>query len=74
LLNEVITPNMVIFFLSLGLAIVSLPLILIGKKYSVAIELIIPLYGIYLICFLLPTWYESYRTPKKIAKGSLGQV
>jgi predicted Kef-type K+ transport protein len=65
---------MVFFFLAIGLIIISLPLYLIGKKYSMAIELIIPLYGIYLTCFLFPIWYENPRTAKKIAGASLLQA
>ena len=67
-MKESISPNLVYFFLGLGLIIVSLPFYLIAKKKPLAIELIIPCYSIYVTLFLLPTWIESPRTPSIIAK------
>ncbi len=60
-LKETISPNLVYFFLTTGLVIVSLPLYLIGKKFNFAIELIIPCYVIYYIVVLLPVIYENPR-------------
>ena len=65
---------MVYFFISLSMCIVSLPLILIGKKYSMAIELIIPIFAIFYIFCLWPVWYENLRRPKLITKASLLQA
>jgi hypothetical protein len=64
---------LVYFFLSLGLIIVSLPLYLIGKKYSMAIELIVPIFAIYYIFCLWPLYYENPRRPKRIVGAALLQ-
>ena len=69
-----VSPNLVYFFLALGLIIVSLPFYLIAKKKPQAIEFIIPSYAIYATLFLLPTWIESPRSPTLIAKSSLLQA
>jgi hypothetical protein len=74
LIKEHISPNLVYFFVSLGLIIVSLPLYLIGKKYSMAIELIIPIFAIYYIICLWPLWYENMRRPKLIEGDALLQT
>jgi hypothetical protein len=60
-LRETLSPNLVYFFLVIGLVIVSLPLYFIGKKFHLAIELMIPCYVIYYIVVLLPVIYESPR-------------
>ena len=73
LIKEAISPNLVYFFLSFGLIIVSLPLYLIGKKYSMAIELIIPIFVIVYIFCLWPLWYENPRKPKRIVGAALLQ-
>ena len=66
--------NVVYFFLDLSMCIVSLPLYLIGKKYSMAIELIIPIFVILYILCLWPVWYENPRRPKLIVEGALLQA
>jgi hypothetical protein len=70
-ISKVIKPNMVYVFFTFGLIIISLPLYFIGKKYSISIELIIPIFCIYVMCFLLPIWYENLHKPKRIAKLTL---
>ena len=70
-ISKVIKPNMVYVFFTFGLIIISLPLIFIGKKYSIFIELIIPIFCIYVMCFLLPIWFENLHKPKRIAKLTL---
>jgi predicted Kef-type K+ transport protein len=74
LIKEAFTPELVYFFLSLGLIIVSFPLYLIGKKYSMAIELMIPIFVIVYVFCLLPLWYENPRRPKLIAGATLLQA
>ena len=56
------------------MCIVSLPLYLIGKKYSMAIELIIPIFVIFYIFCLWPVWYENPWSPKLIANAALLQA
>ena len=73
LIREAISPDLVYFFLSLGLIIVSFPLYLIGKKYSMVIELIIPIFVIVYIFCLWPLWYENPRRPKLITGATLLQ-
>jgi hypothetical protein len=74
LITITVSPNLVYFFLTLGLVIISFPLYYIGKKYSFAIELIIPIYAIIYIICLLPVWYENPRSPKLIKKAALLQA
>ena len=61
LLTQAVSPNLVYFFLTLGMLIVSCPLYFLGKKYSWPIDLIIPIYAIIYIICLLPVWYEKPR-------------
>ena len=72
-ISKVIKPNMVFVFYTIGLIFISLPIIFIGKKYSMVIELIIPIYCIYVTIFVLPTWYEKPLEQKRIAKMTLLQ-
>ena len=70
-LKRKVSPNLVYFFLTLGLPGIALPIFLIARKYSVAVELFIPFYAFYVTLFLLPTWTKDPRKPHMIDKASL---
>ena len=53
---------------------IALPTFLIARKYTVAVELFIPIYAIYLTLFLLPTWTKHPELPHMIQKASLLQA
>jgi predicted Kef-type K+ transport protein len=73
-LKSIITPNQVYFFLTIGMPVIGLPVFLIARKYSMAVEFFIPLYAIYLTFFLLPTWTKHPKLPHMIMKASLLQA
>lgn len=45
-----------------------------SKKYSVANEFVIPIYGVYVTLFCMPTWIEKPRTAVFIAHNTLAQT
>jgi len=65
---------MVYFFISLGLLIVSLPLYFIGRKFTIAFELIIPIYVIVYVIIFWPLFFENPRKPKRIVGAALLQA
>lgn len=69
-----ISPNLVYFFLTVGLPVIALPIFLIAKKFSVAVELFIPFYALYVTLFLVPTWSKHPLEPHLIQKTSLLQA
>lgn len=73
-LRQKISPSLVFFFLILGVIVCSIIGFLVSKKYSVAIEYVIPAYGVFVCLFCLPTWIEDYRKPKFIAGATLLQA
>ena len=47
---------------------------LISRKYSVATEFAIPIFGVFVTLFCLPTWIEKPRAAKFIAHNTLAQT
>ena len=62
-IKQHMTLSLVFFFLNIGILFIGLAAFVLSKKYSVAIEFIIPVYGLYVCLFCLPTFIESYTHP-----------
>lgn len=73
-LDHTISSDLVIFFLIVGLLLITLIAYLVSWKYPVANEVIIPVYAVYVTLFCLPTWIEKPREARFITKGTLAQT
>ena len=62
-LSNGLAPNLVYFVFTLGLGLIALITYFIPQKWSVAIDLGIPIYGLWIAFALLPSWFEDLDNP-----------
>jgi len=70
-LKKKVTPNFVYLSLSLGVIVVVCAILPFVKKYTVLIDLLIPIYGLFSLVICAPTWYEHPYHPKRVTGATL---